>query len=66
MKKLNNELYEIVKSSLQGDTPKERLQDIQSRIFMNNMIDRWQSEDYELNDVLYALQEETMKEMVEK
>ncbi|MBP5790384.1 MAG: M3 family peptidase, partial [Neisseriaceae bacterium] len=38
-KKLNNDLYILVKDSLQGTTTEEKLKDIESRIFMNNMID---------------------------
>lgn len=63
MKKLNNDLYIIVKGSLQGDTSVEKLQDIENRIFMNNMIDRWTKEDYEFNDVLHQLKHELESEI---
>lgn len=58
MKKLNNDLYILVKGSLQGNTPQEKLEDVENRIFMNNMVDRWTKEDYEFNDVLYQLKDE--------
>ena len=48
MKKLNKDLYVLVKGSLQGNTPQEKLEDVENRIFMNNMVDRWTKEDYEL------------------
>ena len=58
MKKLNNDLYVLVKGSLQGKTPQEKLEDVENRIFMNNMVDRWTKEDYEFNDVLHQLKYE--------
>lgn len=58
MKKLNNDLYVLVKGSLQGKTPQEKLEDVEQRIFMNDMVDRWTKEDYEFNDVLYQLKYE--------
>lgn len=63
MKKLNNDLYIIVKGSLQGKTNVEKLEDIENRIFMNNMIDRWTREDYEFNDVLHQLKDELESEI---
>ncbi len=58
MKKLNKDLYILVKGSLQGNTPQEKLEDVENRIFMNNMVDRWTKEDHEFNDVLYQLKDE--------
>ena len=58
MKKLNNDLYILVKGSLQGKTPQEKLEDVNNRIFMNDMVDRWTKEDYEFNDVLHQLKYE--------
>ena len=58
MKKLNNDLYVLVKGSLQGRTLEEKLKDVENRIFMNDMVDRWTKEDYEFNDVLYQLKDE--------
>lgn len=58
MKKLNNDLYILVKGSLQGKTTQEKLEDVNNRIFMNNMVDRWTQEDYEYNDVLHQLKYE--------
>ena len=58
MKKLNEDLYILVKGSLQGKTTQEKLEDVNNRIFMNNMVDRWTQEDYEFNDVLYQLKDE--------
>lgn len=58
MKKLNNDLYVLVKGSLQGKTPQEKLEDVNNRIFMNDMVDRWTKEDYEFNDVLHQLKYE--------
>ena len=58
MKKLNKDLYILVKGSLQGKTPQEKLDDVNNRIFMNDMVDRWTREDYEFNDVLYQLKDE--------
>ena len=63
MKKLNNDLYILVKGSLQGKTPQEKLADVENRIFLNDMVDRWTREDYEFNDVLYQLKEE-LEEMI--
>ena len=63
MKKLNEDLYVLVKGSLQGKTPQEKLEDVNSRIFMNNMVDRWAKEDYEFNDVLHQLKEELESEI---
>ena len=63
MKKLNNDLYILVKGSLQGKTPQEKLADVENRIFMNDMIDLWTREDYEFNDVLYQLKEELEDEI---
>ncbi len=63
MKKLNNDLYVLVKGSLQGKTPQEKLEDVNNRIFMNNMVDRWTKEDYEFNDVLYQLKDELESEI---
>lgn len=63
MKKLNNDLYILVKGSLQGKTPQEKLEDVGRRIFMNDMVDRWTKEDYEFNDVLYQLKYE-LEEMI--
>lgn len=58
MKKLNNDLYVLVKGSLQGKTPQEKLEDVEKRIFMNDMVDRWTKEDYQFNDVLHQLKYE--------
>lgn len=63
MKKLNEDLYVLVKGSLQGKTPQEKLEDVNNRIFMNNMVDRWTKEDYEFNDVLYQLKDELESEI---
>lgn len=63
MKKLNEDLYVLVKGSLQGKTPQEKLDDVNDRIFMNNMVDRWTKEDYEFNDVLYQLKDELESEI---
>lgn len=63
MKKLNEDLYVLVKGSLQGKTPQEKLEDVNNRIFMNNMVDRWAKEDYEFNDVLHQLKEELESEI---
>jgi hypothetical protein len=63
MKKLNNDLYILVKGSLQGKTTQEKLEDVNNRIFMNNMVDRWTQEDYEYNDVLYQLKYELEGEL---
>ena len=63
MKKLNNDMYILVKGSLQGNTPQEKLADVENRIFMNDMVDRWTKEDYEFNDVLYQLKEELESEI---
>ena len=63
MKKLNNDLYVLVKGSLQGKTPQEKLEDVNNRIFMNDMVDRWTKEDYEFNDVLYQLKDELESEI---
>ena len=63
MKKLNEDLYVLVKGSLQGKTPQEKLMDVENRIFMNDMVDRWTKEDYEFNDVLYQLKDE-LEEMI--
>lgn len=66
MKKLNKDLYILVKGSLQGNTPQEKLEDVENRIFMNNMVDRWTKEDYEFNDVLYQLKDELEGEIYAK
>lgn len=58
MKKLNEDLYVLVKGSLQGKTPQEKLEDVNSRIFMNDMVDRWTKEDYEFDEVLHQLKYE--------
>lgn len=63
MKKLNNDLYVLVKGSLQGKTSQEKLEDVEQRIFMNNMVDRWTKEDCEFNDVLYQLKDELESEI---
>ena len=63
MKKLNKDLYVLVKGSLQGNTPQEKLEDVENRIFMNDMVDRWTKEDYEFNDVLYQLKDELESEL---
>ena len=63
MKKLNNDLYVLVKGSLQGKTLQENLKDVENRIFMNDMVDRWTKEDYEFNDVLYQLKDELESEI---
>ena len=63
MKKLNNDMYILVKGSLNGNTPQEKLKDVKERIFMNDMVDRWTREDYEFNDVLYQLKEELENEI---
>lgn len=64
MKKLNNDLYVLVKGSLQGKTPQEKLEDVEKRIFMNNMVDRWTQEDYEFDEVLHQLKYE-LEEMID-
>ena len=63
MKKLNNDLYILVKGSLQGKTPQEKLEDVKQRIFINDMVDRWTKEDYEFNDVLHQLKYELESEI---
>ena len=63
MKKLNNNLYILVKDSLQGNTIEGKLEDIEQRIFANNMIDSWTKEDYEYNDILYQLKDELKGEI---
>lgn len=63
MKKLNNDLYVLVKDSLQGNTPQEKLADVEDRIFMNNMIDRWNEHDYEFDEVLHLLKDELESEI---
>ena len=63
MKKLNNDLYMLVKDSLQGNTFEEKIEDIENRIFANNMVDRWNKEDYEYNDILYQLKDELEGEL---
>ena len=63
MKKLNNDMYILVKGSLNGNTPQEKLADVENRIFMNDMIDLWTREDYEYNDILYQLKDELKGEL---
>lgn len=63
MKKLNKDLYVLVKGSLQGNTPQEKLEDVENRIFMNNMVDRWTKEDYEFNEVLHKIKKELESEI---
>ena len=63
MKKLNNDLYILVKGSLQGKTPQEKLEDVNNRIFMNDMVDRWTKEDYEFDEVLHQLKDELESEI---
>jgi len=63
MKKLNNDLYILVKDSLQGNTIEEKIEDIEQRIFANNMVDSWTKEDYEYNDILYQLKDELEGEL---
>lgn len=63
MKKLNEDLYVLVKGSLQGNTPQEKLEDVEHRIFMNDMVESWTKEDYEFNDVLYQLKDELESEL---
>lgn len=63
MKKLNNDLYILVKGSLQGKTPQEKLEDVEDRIFMNDMIDRWTKEDYEFDEVLHLIKDELESEL---
>ena len=63
MKKLNNDMYILVKGSLNGNIAQEKLVDVENRIFMNDMIDRWTKEDYEYNDILYQLKDELKGEI---
>lgn len=63
MKKLKNDLYIIVKNSLQGNTTQQKLEDVKNRIFMNNMIDRWTKEDYEFNEILHQIKSELESEL---
>lgn len=63
MKKLNEHLYMVVKDSLKGDTIEDKLEDVKTRIFMNNMIDNWTPEDYEFDDVLEKIKEELESEI---
>ena len=58
MKKLNNDLYVLVKGSLRGNTAQEKLEDLEQRIFMNNMVDNWTQEDYQFDEVLHQLKDE--------
>lgn len=39
--------------SLKGQTDEEKLQEVEDRIFILEMIDTWNKEDYELMDLLY-------------
>lgn len=63
MKKLDNNLYNLVKGSLKGETLEEKLENVEERIFLNNMVDRWTPEEYEFNDVLYKLKDELESEI---
>ena len=63
MKKLNEDLYVLVKGSLQGKTPQEKLDDVNNRIFMNEMVDNWTKEDYEFDEVLHQLKDELESEI---
>ena len=63
MKKLKNDLYILVKGSLKGNTLEKKLENVEERIFLNNMVDRWTPEEYEFNDVLYQLKEELESEI---
>ena len=63
MKKLNEDLYVLVKGSLRGNTIQEKLEDVEDRIFMNDMVDRWTKEDYEFDEVLHLIKDELESEL---
>ena len=63
MKKLNEDLYVLVKGSLRGKTIQEKLEDVEGRIFMNDMVDRWTKEDYEFDEVLHLIKDELESEL---
>lgn len=63
MKKLNEDLYVLVKGSLRGNTIQEKLEDVEGRIFMNDMVDRWTKEDYEFDEVLHLIKDELESEL---
>ena len=61
--KNNDDLYLIIKNSLKGETLDEKLTDVNDRIFMNDMIDRWTREDYVYSEVLHKIKDELEKEL---
>ncbi len=63
MKKLNENLYNIIKKSLEGKNIEEKIDQIEMKIFANDMKDRWEQSDYEYNDVLYKIKNELEEEL---
>lgn len=63
MKNFNKDMYILLKNSLLGKTIEEKLEDVENRIFMNDMIDRWTAEDYEYSEVLHRIKEELESEI---
>ena len=63
MKNFNKDMYILLKNSLLGKTIEEKLEDVEHRIFMNDMIDRWTEEDYEYSEVLHRIKEELESEL---
>ena len=63
MKDFNKDMYILLKNSLLGKTIEEKLEDVEHRIFMNDMIDRWTEEDYEYSEVLHRIKEELESEL---
>lgn len=63
MKNLKTDLYVLVKGSLQGNTLEEKLEDVENRIFMNDMVDRWTKQDYEFDEVLHKIKKELESEI---
>lgn len=48
--------FEELHNSLKGNTTKEKIKDIQDRIWQINMIDRWQPQDWQDYRILVELE----------
>lgn len=56
-------MLEDLRKTLKGETPLEKLADVNDRLFMIDMVDRWQEEDRKAYDSLTKLKKELENEI---
>lgn len=58
---VNIERYNEIKNSLKGNTTKEKIKDIEERIWYLNMVDMWQPQDWEDSEIFRQIKNELLE-----